>query len=97
LAISRRRAARSVAPAARGEECAAHDHRESNPAQPSDYREDGQAARRLQAALPGMELAGLEPATFWVRFGRQPTSPLAMLRHLRRSAVPDAGVFSTAS
>jgi hypothetical protein len=42
-----------------------------------------------------VELAGLEPATSWVRFGRNPSPPFAMLRHLRQPGRSRRRAFAT--
>jgi len=44
-----------------------------------------------------MELAGLEPATSWVRFGRRSSPSLAMVGHLRQSGRFKPGGFADGS
>ena len=41
-----------------------------------------------------VELAGLEPATSWVRLRGKPSPPFAMLRTCTSQAVLDAGAFT---
>jgi len=42
----------------------------------------------LFPAAFSMELAGLEPATSWVRFMREASSPVAVVRHLWKASGP---------
>src|SRR5205814_5555390 len=51
-----------------------------------------------KALFPGpflVELAGLEPATSWVRFGRNPSPPFAMLSLLRQPGRSRRRAFAT--